>query len=55
MNLKTFLPFADIIIDAISAKVQSKTSPELDKLVRVGAACIKAALHQAVIEYQLDK
>ena len=55
MNLSTFLPFADLIIDTISAKIQTKTSTELDKLVRVGTAAFKAALKQAVVEYQLDK
>jgi hypothetical protein len=54
-TLSIFLPIADAVIDAISIKIQSKTSPELDKLVRVMAASCKAGLHQAIIEYQLDK
>ena len=53
--LSIFLPIADAVIDAISAKIQTKTSNELDKLVRVGACMVKAGLKQAVIEYQLDK
>lgn len=55
MDLKTFLPFADVIIDMISNKVQSKTSPELDRWVRIGAAGVKAAFKQAVVEFGLDK
>ncbi len=39
-QLKTYWPD---IVDLVSETVQSKTSPELDRWVRIGAAGIKAA------------
>ena len=47
-NLPTYFP---VIVDFISTKVQEKSSPEMDKLIRVGAEMIKAGGNQLIKEF----